>query len=934
MGLRTVGVRLAAEVTGYRNQLRAAATATREFTAELDQAARAGKLDKVADAAGRMGLGLTAAFGAAVAMTARFDKQMSEVGAVSGATAEQMGKLRQAALDAGKATSFSASEAAQAEAELAKAGISTADILGGALAGSLNLAAAGTLDLAEAADISAKTMNIFKLSGQDVGHIADVLAAAANKSATDVHEMGEALKQGGLAAQASGMGLEETAGTLAAFADNALNGSDAGTSLKTALMMLQAPTGKAADTMKELGINAYDAQGNFIGTARLAGVLEKALGGLTQEQRNAALATIFGADGMRAANVLYGLGEKGVREYIAAVDDQGAAAETAKKKTDNLAGDVERLTGSLETLAIQAGSGANGGLRTLVKTADGLVGAFSDLPGPVQSTLTVLAGVGGTGLLAVAGLLKVKSTAGDAMQALRDVGPAGERAAAGIGRIGKVAGTLSLASLGVLAVFEGMKAFGAWVEKKHAPVKADIDKLTTSIKEFADTGDVVGELASKYGSSLQKIGADVDGITKGMADLAQTRADIESGLSAPEVGVGWDPVDPQALQRIKDMDQTLTAMVQAGGASQAKIFLDQLRSSGALTGDQFARLMTMLPGYNQAATAAAQANTGLAAGFGSIGANAQTMNGSLTEAIEKGQTLLDVWKQLNGATLSFDEAQLRAKDAIDGVKKSFEENGKAIEGNSRAAIENRVKVGEAAEAAATAAQRKYEETGSVSAATAVYDDYIAGLKTTLHNANLTDAQIATLIATYAQMPPEVTTEVTANTAPATAAAKALVARINEMTARVDVYAVTHGIPSFGGGAHTGVGYSTGQRWGGVWEPAETGLLREASRFSARNPGRFMIAEPATGGELFAPKYGDLAKTRREVGYAIENWWGGWKAFAPPMAAPAPVSVPAPAPVNPVAQAAAIRAALIGVSVQLDGRTVGYIQGRQADILSR
>lgn len=881
MADRTVSVSLIAKVQGFKAGITTAQASVRDFRGELDDMAtkNKGRFNDLTNTVGGAGLVLAGAFAYAAKAAADFDRQMSAVNAVTNGSAQELDRLRVAALAAGKDTQYSATEAAKAEEELAKAGISTADILGGALSGALSLAAAGSLNLAEAADISAKTMSVFGLGGKDVGHIADVLASAANKSATDVHELGAALNQGGLAANAAGMGLEETTGTLAAFADRALVGSDAGTSLKSMLMMLQAPTEKSAKLMKELGINAYDANGQFIGTAKLAGNLETALGGMTQEQRNSALATIFGADAMRAANVLYGLGEKGVREYVSAVNDQGAAAETARKKTDNLAGDIERLKGSVETLAIEAGSGANGGLRKLVQAADALVGVFSSMPGPVQTTLTMLAGVGGVGLLAGAGLLKARATASDLMQSLRDMGPVGEKAATSIGRVGRVAGTLSLAGVGIMAVFEGFQAFGNWVEKRNAPVKANIDKLTTSIKEFAATGEVVGELASKYGEHLQHIGQDVAGITQGMADLARTQADVASGLSDTSVGENWNPVDPQSVQRVKDLDQALTALVTAGGASQAGIFLAELQSSGALTATQFAQLTGMLPNYTQAAGAAAQANTGVASGFGSIGANAQTMTSSLADAIAKGQSLLEVWKQLNGATLSFDESQLKARNAIDAVKKSFEDNGRAIEGNSRAALENRVKVGEAAQAAADAAQKKYEETGSVQAASDTYNTYISALKSTLHQAHLTDGQIDTLIATYGQIPPAVFTTVGANTEPATAAARALVARINNMKARINVSAEPSG--GFGGSAHSGFGHSTGNRWGGVYQHAAEGVLREAEIASPMAPARYAWAERATGGEAFIPKFGDRERSLRILDTAA-GWYGKSLANQHPM----------------------------------------------------
>lgn len=931
MADRSVSVSLIARVAGFQAGIATAAKSVKDFRGELDglHERNRARFNDLSQAAGGAGLVLAGAFAYAAKAAADFDRQMSAVNAVTNGSAQELDRLRAAALEAGKATQYSATQAAQAEEELAKAGISTADILGGALNGSLALAAAGSLDLAEAADISAKAMNVFGLTGQNVGHIADVLSASANKSATDVHEMGEALRMGGLVAKQAGLSLEDTVGVLSAFADRALVGSDAGTSLKTMLQMVANPTVKASGLMKELGINLYDAQGNFVGVEKMAGILQDRLGGLTQQQRQAALATLFGADAVRGAGVLYEIGAKGVREYRDAVDDQGAAAETARKKTDNLAGDIERLKGSLETLAIEAGSGANSGLRILVQAVDGLVDNFSRLPGPVQTTLTVLSGVGGAGLLATAGLLKVKATAGEALQALRDMGPTGERAATGLGRLGSVVGRIGLIGAGVGLVFAGLEAFGDWVERKHAPVKADIDKLTVSLKDFADSGKIAGELAGKYGENLQKIGQDVSSVTKGMADLAQTQADVAAGLTAGEVGANWNPVDPAAVQRIKDLDTALAQMVAAGGASQARIALDQLRSSGALTDQQFAQLTGMLPQYNQAAQAAAAANSGLAQGFGSVGANAQTLIGSLQEAIEKGQTLLDVWKQLNGATLSFDESQLRVRDALDKAKQSFADNGREIDGNSRKALENRVAVGQAAQAAADAAQRKLEETGSIQLANDVYNQYIGQLRKTLHQAGLTDAQIDTLIATYAKLPEAKSTTVTANTAPAIGAVNSLVARINGMKARISVGTAISG--EFGGPAHSGFGYSTGNRWGGIYEHAAAGLLRQAKIAAPSGPARYAWAEPSTGGELFAPRYGDMDRTRALVGYAIEHWWGGWQQFAPSAGTAA---APAPSGPGPMELAQAIRSALVGVSVQMDGRTVGYIQGREANLLSR
>lgn len=729
MADRTVSVSLVAKMQGFVAGISTAGRATKQFGGELEQLGKTSpkRLHDITAAMGGTGLALLAIGGYAAKAAADFDKQMSHVDAVAQTSAGQLDQLRAAALKAGKETSFSATEAAKAEEELAKAGISTADILGGALDGSLALASAGSLDLAEAADIAAKAMNTFQLTGRDVGHIADVLSASANKSATDVHEMGEALKMGGLAARNSGLSLEQTVGTLSAFADRALVGSDAGTSLKTMLQFLANPTEKSAALMDALGISVYDTAGNFVGITKVADILQQRLGTLTQEQRNAALATIFGADATRAATVLYELGADGVQKYVDAVDDSGAAAETARKKTDNLAGDIERLHGSIETLAIEAGSGANGGLRKLVQTLDGLVGLFSSLPGPVQSTIVVLAAVGGAGLLATAGLLKVRQTGQEALAALSGMGPQGEKAAKGLSAISSVGAKIGLAGVAIFGLYEGFKALGDWISSFSDPTVRSVDKMTTSLKEFADTGKISGELASTFGKDMSGLARDLDKVTQSTNELAAAQKRPIQGGRGVGPGVFGEAGNPelarQARENIGALDKSLADMANNGGATQAKLALEQLRTSGHLTEQQFNELIGQMPLYSAATNAAALSNTGLAKGFGDTAANAHTMAGSLEEATQAGQSLIDVFNQLNGAQLNVNETTIAAEQAVDDLTESIKKNKGSLDLSTEAGRSNQQALDELAKKAAAAAQAVYEQTGSASAASATFEVY-------------------------------------------------------------------------------------------------------------------------------------------------------------------------------------------------------------------
>jgi len=189
--------------------------------------------------------GLAAGLGASVAAASDFEKSMSGIKAVSGATAAQMEDTSKLALQLGADTSFSAKEAADGIGELVKAGVSMSDIMGGAGKASLDLAAAGGIAVADAATLAAQAMNIFAIKGADMGHVADTIAGAANASAIDVNQFKFSLSAAGTVAATVGFSFDDLAQAIAVMGQNGLVGSDAGTSLKTMMMALQ-PSTKAA----------------------------------------------------------------------------------------------------------------------------------------------------------------------------------------------------------------------------------------------------------------------------------------------------------------------------------------------------------------------------------------------------------------------------------------------------------------------------------------------------------------------------------------------------------------------------------------------------------------------------------------------------------------------------------------------------------------
>lgn len=359
---RSVVVRLEAITAGYDAEMAKAGAATeaamgRATKSVLDNHAAWGKLGRgVRDAGLAVGVGIAAA----VKEAADFNAKMALVQTLSHSNESQMRKLSAAAKSAGLDFGFTANQVADAEAELIKAGVSVKDILGGGLKGALTLASAGQLDVGQSAEIAASAMAQFKLQGKDIPHIADLLAAAADKAQGNLDDMGYALEQAGTTAHQSGLSIEQTTGTLAAFAHAGLIGERGGTTFKQMLLQLEHPAKDASALMDKYNLSLYNANGQIKTMPELAGNLQRAFEHLTPAQRNSALATIFGSRAIQGANILMGDGQKVIAQWIKKVDAQGFAAHQASGKLNSLEGDLTKLKAAGENAFIDLGSGAVG----------------------------------------------------------------------------------------------------------------------------------------------------------------------------------------------------------------------------------------------------------------------------------------------------------------------------------------------------------------------------------------------------------------------------------------------------------------------------------------------------------------------------------------------------------------------------------------------
>lgn len=335
-------VRVGADVTGLTSGLSRASDAV---TSAGGSMMRVGGALTVGVSAPLLAIGTSA-----ISAASTFQGSMNTFQAVTGATASEMSALQARAVALGADISLpgtSAADAAIAMTELARSGLSVSDSMAAA-EGVLRMSAAAGISNEQAATIAAAALNTFGLAGGEAARVADLLAAGANASAADVQDMAAALQQSGSVAAMAGVPIEDLTTAIGLMANAGIVGSDAGTSMKTMLMRLQAPTGEAASAMRALGISVFDSSGTMRPMRDIIGQFNGALSGLTQEQRNAALSTIFGSDAIRAANIVLSSGTEAWDEMSTAVNRQGAATDLSAVKMSGLGGAFEALKSTIE----------------------------------------------------------------------------------------------------------------------------------------------------------------------------------------------------------------------------------------------------------------------------------------------------------------------------------------------------------------------------------------------------------------------------------------------------------------------------------------------------------------------------------------------------------------------------------------------------------
>lgn len=288
------------------------------------------------------------------------------------ATASEMEDLQKLARDLGPAMGMTATEVIKGFDALGRAGVKTDEILGGVGKAAIALATGAQGSMTAAAGAISDAMRIFDIQAEHIDEAVDVIVGALNESKFGFDDFQDGMAQSAKAAATIGMSFGEFATTLATTSAAFKSGSDAGTSLKTALIMLAKPTDEAKELMRKLGLEIFDAQGNMLPMREVAGNLQKAFAGLSNEQRTAHAATIAGSDGYRTLTELAKAGTKGFDEYAESIR-KASAAQSVAANISGFVGALKVLWAQVHELAIAFGAETG-----LLKFATDVVKFFTD----------------------------------------------------------------------------------------------------------------------------------------------------------------------------------------------------------------------------------------------------------------------------------------------------------------------------------------------------------------------------------------------------------------------------------------------------------------------------------------------------------------------------------------------------------------------------
>ncbi|EOE4561899.1 TPA: phage tail tape measure protein [Enterobacter hormaechei subsp. steigerwaltii] len=494
-----------------------------------------------------------------------FAQKNSELQAVLGVDKQspEMEALRKQARQLGDNTAASADDAASAQIIIAKSG-GDADAIQAATPVTLNMALSNQRSMEENAALLTGMKSAFQLSNDQIAHIGDVLSMTMNKTAADFDGLSDALTYAAPVAKNAGVSIEQTAAMVGALHDAKITGSMAGTGSRAILSRLQAPTGKAFEAIKELGVKTSDERGNTRPIFSILKEMQRSFekNNLGTSQRGEYMKTIFGEEASSAAAVLMTAASTGKLDKLTAAfkASDGKTEELVKIMQDNLGGDFKEFQSAYEAVGTDLFDQQNDALRKLTQTAtryvlklDGWITRNKSL----ATTIGVVAGgalaligvIGGIGLIAwpvVMGINAIIAAAGLLGTVFTVAG-------------GAIVTAVGAISLPVVAVAGAVVAGALLIRKYWEPISAFFSGVVEGLKAaFAPVAEIFSPLTPVFDSIIEKL----RGVWQWFTDLiAPVKATQETLDRCKNVGVAFGKALADALTAPLNVFNSLSGKV-------------------------------------------------------------------------------------------------------------------------------------------------------------------------------------------------------------------------------------------------------------------------------------------------------------------------------------------------------------------------------------
>ena len=593
-----------------------------------------------------------------------FDSSMSQVQAVSGATADDLEALRDKAKEMGSTTSFTASEAADAFNYMAMAGWKTEDMLEG-IDGILNLAAASGSDLATTSDIVTDALTAMGYSAKDAGKLADVMAAASSNANTNVEMMGQTFQYAAPIVGALGYSMEDTAVAIGLMANAGIKGEKAGTALRSVLTRLSAPPKECADAMDDLGISLTDGNGNMKDLDDVIGDLRTAFSKLTETEKTHYAKSIAGQEAMSGLLAIVSAAPEDFNKLTTAVNDSnGAAEEMATTMLDNLGGDMTLLQSKLEGVQLAMYEKFEPALRKGVEALSGLLDVLSWIIDNGDTIVSVLETIG-AGILAYSATTAVMKAVELGWEGIKNAIKATEIAQKAL-NVAQNANPVGLVIGGIAALAVAAKKLVDVQEeqiKKTYGLNEEEQKLIDSINEETEALNSAKEardsankaIESEFGytqqlwDELQKIVTQNGRIKKGYEDRAAVITDILSEALGTEIKI----VDGQ-IQKYDELKKSIDEVI---ATKKAEALLDANKQDYTTAIQNQASAYKK---YQDEIKNAQKAQDELSEAQSKADMYQEQLNNGVTEAYEPLQNQLKIVKELQS---KYDEEAQAVKDA-------------------------------------------------------------------------------------------------------------------------------------------------------------------------------------------------------------------------------------------------------------------------------